>query len=428
MRQQHQLVQVLITCAVASLRMMRADHDPVLSPADADVFSRKVVVPTRINQAKNREKCVSVIERLQNDVVWFIDGEDKVDDVPTNDRERTGEEIDRTFFRAEKRIKFRFTTSSPFKMFDSTDVQKLLRGQRFLFIGNSMMNRLTQSLVIMYRCCPDAPPTPSNNQRYWYDQRTYKNSNYGHGSYYYVVPRNAEAFDMTRSFGNATSSYMNQGLLDFEKQPISTCPNGTEIPGIPETRYSVDCDMIGGSARAMEEKGNVLLAFKYTNTPVLNVEQWLLEKLHTPPKAPEMAYRCAQDEVNVVVVQSPDHDDDFLKLVDTISKVIAYDEARGLSMKKRWFIYGRTYRTYNGENSREFRHDRHKANERTVLRSRIARNAGLYYVPLYKKELVGVRSFGVAHEDNNHWHFKDVGQHFVTQIFLNALQMSVLCD
>lgn len=452
--------RVVVECrrigvAVVFLFCLLSNAGIVLSiPIDKGILSAS----QRALERMKHEPCTQIIEQLQNDVVWYTRSpvssvlassqHDQDHDTPDPDmREAKGTtEEERNLedeSESKKTVDFRFRSTSPFVKFNSKQVVDLLRGHRFLFVGNSMMNRLTQSLVIMMRCCPDEPPVPSNDQRHWYDQRTYHTS-FGHGSYYYDVPCDGKPFDLTRSFGNG-SNYLTQGLLDFSIQPIANCPETkissmlTSTDGsvdvVEETRYSIDCDFGHSKKNASSShedrpplSENVVLAFKYTNTPVLNVERWLLEKLRTRPVPPDVSYRAAQNDITVMVVQSPDHDEDYITLVDDISKVMAFDEERGLGSKKRWFIYGRTYRSYRGESESDFRENRHIANERTVMRSRIASSAGIYYVPLYKKELVGVREFGVAHEDFNHWHFKDVGQHFVTQVFLNSLQASMRCE
>ena len=61
-------------------------------------------------------------------------------------------------------------------------------------------------------------------------------------------------------------------------------------------------------------------------------------------------------------------------------------------------------------------------------RVRIASEAGFYYVPLYEEERIGNVKYGVQHEEKNSWHYMDTGQHFITQVFLNVLELSEKCQ
>ena len=61
-------------------------------------------------------------------------------------------------------------------------------------------------------------------------------------------------------------------------------------------------------------------------------------------------------------------------------------------------------------------------------RVRITSEAGIYYVPLYVGERIGHEKYGVKHEKGNYRHYMDTGQHFITQVFFNILELSNSCQ
>ena len=207
-------------------------------------------------------------------------------------------------------IDFHFKT---FQKFNSVQVGQILRGKKLFFLGNSMLDRLIQSVVILRQCCPTHHPWASNNQRHWYDKRTSEQA-FGHGSFYYILNNESKSFDLKNYEGEA-SNYLTQSLKDFDSIPIHQCPAREPVDKLKEYNdnplpveyvFSVDCKFVPND---FDHKEDTLLLYKYTNTPVYHLEEWLLPKLANPVpenrEESEGSYKYLQVNIAIFVVQRP---------------------------------------------------------------------------------------------------------------------------
>jgi len=217
-----------------------------------------------------------------------------------------------------------------------------------------------------------------------------------------------------------------------------------DVPLPVEYVFSVDCNFV---PKDFDHKEDTLLLYKYTNTPVNQLEEWLLPKLANPVpenrEESEGSYKYLQDNIDIFVVQSPAKDEDFHRIVKMLTdmlkyvvvffsdsekiryyitqSILRYDKERGLKKQKRVIMYGQTNTQTKSKRKRW-------GKRRSELeRVRITSEAGIYYVPLYEEERIGHQQFGVKHEKGNYWHFMDTGQHFITQVFFNILKLSWSC-
>jgi len=196
------------------------------------------------------DTCEKHISQLASDTVWY---KYNVDDGKR------------------KNIDFHFRT---FKKFDSTQVTRLLRGKKVFFLGNSMLDRLIQSVVIMRQCCPSSHPWAYNDQRHWYDPRT-THENFGHGSFYYHLTNKSKHFDLKNYVGE-DNQYLTQSLKDFESIPIQQCPAREPVDKLEEFNdeplpveyvFSVDCDFV---PKDFDHEHDILLLYKYVLEYSLN--------------------------------------------------------------------------------------------------------------------------------------------------------------
>ena len=271
------------------------------------------ILPPTINADKEedttslKKTCEKHISSLAEDTVWY---KYNVSETKTN-------------------IDFHFKT---FRKYNSVQVEHLLRGKKLFFLGNSMLDRLIQSVVILRQCCPTHHPWASNNQRHWYDKRTTE-PHYGHGSFYYILNNESKSFDLKNYEGEA-SNYLTQSLKDFDSIPIHQCPAREPVDKLKEYNdnplpveyvFSVDCKFVPND---FDHKEDTLLLYKYTNTPVYHLEEWLLPKLANPVpenrKESEGSYKYLQDNIDIFVVQSPTKDEDFYRIVKMLTDMLKY--------------------------------------------------------------------------------------------------------
>lgn len=340
-------------------------------------------------------------------------------------------------------VAFYFQRRSGLKMFSSTEVARLIRGKTILFLGNSMLNRLTMSTAIMQSCCPDKPPMPRNSDRYWVDRRVIENSQYKHGAYAYVLRHGQRPLNLHDTHGTERN-YRREFLESFEHNvPIVTCPPSNHSTHAYVRRYSIDCDMGASLNVSKDDDEATVLMFKYTDTPQDDVENWILTHLSSSSSkiktTHDRDYSFAQREVDIVVIQLPadvDHGNsqDHAprrrrdRILEGILKVRAYEETTKSPKRKMWIVYGQTCRGNTSVPMATCARKRKELKRKAQENINMFAQHGIFYIPLEYNEEIAMEDFGLAHELSNLWHFMDVGQHFITQTFLNVLQISRRCS